>query len=170
MVRRERQSSGFRDQLSVRETHGLTPRPLFRAGAALRRLFHGVHALCGSYALGSTDYRRPGCNPMGCTVALDAYHLQRVRMSELANDNFNSERVLCRFARLLRCVPGPRAANRRRQDKANWRSLAPCGRKSLSAHWFLHLARPSERHVARCSDRPREISSFEFQSSERWRS
>jgi hypothetical protein len=23
-----------------------------------------------------------------------------------------------------------------RQDKANWRSLAPCGRKALSAHWF----------------------------------
>jgi hypothetical protein len=36
----------------------------------------------------------------------DAYHLQRVRMSELANDNFNSERVLCRFARLLGTFQG----------------------------------------------------------------
>jgi hypothetical protein len=65
MGRRERQSSGFREKLSVGETHGLTPRPPFRAGAAQHRLFHGVHAPCGSYALGSTDRRRPGRNRLG---------------------------------------------------------------------------------------------------------
>ena len=42
------------------------------------------------------------------------------------------------------------------QDKANWRSPAPFGRKSLSAHCFLHFARPSRWHVARCNDRPRK--------------
>jgi hypothetical protein len=38
-----------------------------------------------------------------------------------------------------------------RPYKANWRSLAPCGRKVLSAHWFLHLAKPSGRHPATCA-------------------
>ena len=83
--------------------------------------------------------------------ASDAYHLQRVRMSELVNDNFNSERVFCRFARLLRCVPGPRAANRRWRDKANWRSLAPFGRKGLSAHWILQVFAASKRRGATCA-------------------
>jgi hypothetical protein len=72
-------------------------------------------------------------------------------MSELANDNFNSERVFCRFARLLRCVAGPRAANRRGRDKANWRSLAPFGRKGLSAHWILQVFAASKWPSAMCT-------------------
>ena len=102
--------------------------------------------------------------------ASDAYHLQRVRMSELANDNFNSERVLCRFARLLRCVPGPRAANRRLQDKANWRSLAPFGRKGLSAHWILQVFATSKWRCATCAGAALRDFPDEFQSCERWRS
>ena len=47
-----------------------------------------------------------------------------------------------------------------RQDKANWRSLAPSGRKSLSAHWFLHLATSSTGHRAKCDLPLFEISLF----------
>ena len=35
------------------------------------------------------------------------------------------------------------------QDKANWRSLAPSGRKGLSAHWFLQVSAASEWHLGR---------------------
>jgi len=51
------------------------------------------------------------------------------------------------------------------QDKANWRSLAPLGRKGLSAHWFLHLAAPSERRLARCRAAALRNFLFNFNSS-----
>ena len=38
-----------------------------------------------------------------------------------------------------------------RQDKANWRSLAPFGRKGLSAHWNLQVFATSKRRGARCA-------------------
>jgi hypothetical protein len=53
----------------------------------------------------------------------------------------------------------------RRQDKANWRSRAPCDRKGLSAHWFLHLATPSERHRARWRGAALSNFLFDFSSS-----
>ena len=37
-----------------------------------------------------------------------------------------------------------------RQDKANCRSLAPSGRKGLSAHWFLQVLAASKWRGARC--------------------
>jgi hypothetical protein len=51
------------------------------------------------------------------------------------------------------------------QDKANWRSLAPSGRKGLSAHWFSHLAAPSERHSARCHAAALRNFPFDFNCS-----
>src|SRR5262249_14018629 len=39
-----------------------------------------------------------------------------------------------------RCGGQTAASGRGGRDKANWRSLAPCGRKVLSAHWFLYPA------------------------------
>ena len=36
-------------------------------------------------------------------------------------------------------------------DKANWRSLAPFGRKGLSAHWFLQVLAASKWRGARCA-------------------
>ena len=39
----------------------------------------------------------------------------------------------------------------RRQDKANRRSLAPFGRKGLSAHWFLQVFAGSKQRGARCA-------------------
>jgi hypothetical protein len=51
------------------------------------------------------------------------------------------------------------------QDKANWRSLTPSGRKGLSAHWFLHLATPSERHSARWRAAALRSFLFDFNSS-----
>jgi hypothetical protein len=39
----------------------------------------------------------------------------------------------------------------RRQDKANCRSLAPFGRKGLSAHWFLQIFATSKWRDARCA-------------------
>jgi len=38
-----------------------------------------------------------------------------------------------------------------RRDKANWRSLAPFGRKGLSAHWILQVSATSKRRGARCA-------------------
>ena len=37
------------------------------------------------------------------------------------------------------------------RDKANWRSLAPFGRKGLSAHWILQVSATSKRRGARCA-------------------
>ena len=39
-----------------------------------------------------------------------------------------------------------------RRDKANWRSLAPFGRKGLSAHWILQVFATSKRRGAMCAD------------------
>src|SRR5579863_2094974 len=39
-----------------------------------------------------------------------------------------------------------------RRDKANWRSLAPFGRKGLSAHWFLQVFAASKLRGATCAD------------------
>jgi hypothetical protein len=57
------------------------------------------------------------------------------------------------------------AARLGRQDKANWRSLAPSGRKGLSAHCFLHLVAPSERRPARCRAAALRNFLFNFNSS-----
>jgi hypothetical protein len=38
-----------------------------------------------------------------------------------------------------------------RRDKANWRSLAPFGRKGMSAHWFLRVFATSKWDGARCA-------------------
>ena len=37
-----------------------------------------------------------------------------------------------------------------RRDKANWRSLAPLGRKGLSAHWILQVLAASTWRGAKC--------------------
>jgi hypothetical protein len=38
-----------------------------------------------------------------------------------------------------------------RQDKANWRSRTPFGRKGLSAHWILQVFATSKQRGARCA-------------------
>lgn len=38
-----------------------------------------------------------------------------------------------------------------RQDKANYRSPAPSGRKGLSAHWFLQVGAALFRHRTGCA-------------------
>src|SRR5438105_15782934 len=57
-----------------------------------------------------------------------------------------------------------------RRDKANCRSLAPFGRKGLSAHWFLQVFAASKRRGARCTGAAPTDFPDEFQSSERSRS
>jgi hypothetical protein len=42
-------------------------------------------------------------------------------------------------------------ARLRRQDKANWRSRTPFGRKGLSAHWFLQVFAASKWPSAMCT-------------------
>src|SRR5882672_9569057 len=44
-----------------------------------------------------------------------------------------------------------RTSDRGGRDKANWRSLAPFGRKGLSAHWILQVFAASKRRGARCA-------------------
>jgi len=46
--------------------------------------------------------------------------------------------------------------------KANWRSLAPLGRKGVSAHWFLQLAMGLGRHRARRAGADLRIFVFDF--------
>ena len=87
--------------------------------------------------------------------ASDAHHLQKVRIS---NDNFNSERASrirgpCRNRGdhrqwVRKCKTPDRL---RRRDKANWRSLAPFGRKGLSAHWILQVFAASKWPSAMCA-------------------
>ena len=38
-----------------------------------------------------------------------------------------------------------------RRDKANWRSLAPFGRKGLSAHWIVQVFAVSKWRCAKCA-------------------
>jgi len=49
-----------------------------------------------------------------------------------------------------------------RRDKANWRSLAPCGRKGLSAHWILQVFATSKWTGATCSDDAHRIFLMSF--------
>ena len=49
-----------------------------------------------------------------------------------------------------------------RRDKANWRSLAPFGRKGLSAHWILQVSAASQRRGARCAGVARLNFLFNF--------
>jgi hypothetical protein len=53
-------------------------------------------------------------------------------------------------------------ARERRQDKANWRSLAPCGRKGLSAHWFLQVGAAPFWHRAGCASAVLRVFLFDF--------
>jgi hypothetical protein len=53
-------------------------------------------------------------------------------------------------------------ARLRRQDKANGRSLAPSGRKGLSAHWILQVSATSKRRGARCAGAALQTFSMNF--------
>jgi hypothetical protein len=49
-----------------------------------------------------------------------------------------------------------------RQDKANWRSLAPFGRKGLSAHWILQVFAASKWLSAMCAGAALRIFPMNF--------
>ena len=75
--------------------------------------------LAQQVAAGFAASRRTVLTPVG------RMSYAKLQPSELANDNFDSERVRRAFTRLLRCVGGARAADRGLQDKAGAPAAGP---------------------------------------------
>ena len=104
----ERQSSGFRDQLSVRQAQGAgaasaIPLPASRGiGCSMERTLYAVRTpLVQQLAAGLAATRWTVLTPVG------RMSYAKLLPSDLANDNFNSEPVRRAFSRLLSCVGEP---------------------------------------------------------------
>lgn len=85
MGRIERQSSGSRDRLSVRAAHGLAPLRGHRAASVVPWSERPMRLV----RLGSTGDL--AATRLVVLSRVRRTYLQKVRISELANDNFNSE-------------------------------------------------------------------------------
>ena len=97
----------------------------------VKSMLTAIFCLRNAAALPRLDVNRP---PLASGLVLEMFWTHRRFSTAAENPKWNEDTLSKSRARTDRLQARQGKA---RRDKANWRSLAPFGRKGLSAHWFL---------------------------------